>query len=91
MPPTVSCARALRDGGIHALAALDAALAEALEGLPEEQARELKRTFGTVMGEVMEHIINPALRAYPELMPDEAAWAAVAKAQAARLANGRLE
>lgn len=84
-PPTISSARAVRDGGIHAMAALNAALATALAGLSPEQARELKMTFGTVMAELIEKIINPAVHAFPELEPDEATWSSVVEEQAMQL------
>lgn len=84
-PPTMSCARAVRDGGIHAIAALNAALATAVTGLSPEQAQELKITFGSVMMELIENLINPAVRAFPELAPDDATWAAIVTEQATRL------
>lgn len=84
-PPTISCARAVRDGGIHAIAALDAALATALAGLSPEQAQELKITFGSVMAELIEKIVNPAVHVFPELAPDEATWAAIVAEQARQL------
>ena len=80
--PTIACARATRDGGIDAMAALDSALRAALAGLPAEQAYELKHRFGRVMGEIVVEIIRPAIQAYPELALDDAAWAAVAKERA---------
>lgn len=86
-PPTVGCARLVRDGGIDAMAALNEALREALVGLAPQDQQALKRTFGEVMGEVVEKIINPAVRAFPELEPDEDTWATVAKARAALRSN----
>ena len=75
--PTIECARAVRDGGIDAMAALNEALREAIELLPPAQADELKRAFGRVMGDLVEEIINPAIKAFPELDPDPATWIAV--------------
>ena len=80
--PTIACARAARDGGIDAMAALDSALHAALAGLPAAQAQELKHLFGRVMGEIVLEIITPAVRAFPELAVDDAAWAAIAKERA---------
>jgi hypothetical protein len=77
--PSIDCARAVRDGAIDAIAALNAALVVALEGMPPEQARELKQAFGKVMGEAVFELINPAVRAYPELEPDPETWAAVVR------------
>lgn len=76
---SIDCARAVRDGGIDAMAALDAALHRALADVPPDQARELKLAFGRVMGEVILELINPAVRAFPELKPDDAQWAAVVR------------
>ena len=81
-PPTIQFARAARDGGIHALAALDHALAVALDGLPadhglsNDQLRDLKRVFGGVMAEIVGTIINPATQAFPGLEPSQATWSA---------------
>lgn len=81
-PPTIDCARAVRNGGIDAMAALDSALHAALLGLSAEQAHELKRAFGKVMGEISSELISPSIRAFPELDPDGATWAAVARDRA---------
>ncbi len=85
--PTLECARALRDGGIDAVAALNAALAEALAHAPEDFHRDLKRAIGRAMSAVLDETVNPAVRAYPELDPDDATWIAVAKARAAARAG----
>ena len=80
--PTEEFARAVRDGGIHALAALNHALASALDSLPanhelsNDELRDLKRLFGDVMAEIVGTIINPAIRAFPELEPSQATWSA---------------
>lgn len=86
-PPTLSCARLVRDGGIDAMAALNEALREAVVGLAPQDQEVLKIAFGRVLGEVIDQIINPAIRAFPELKPDEHAWATIAKARAERRAN----
>lgn len=75
---TIESARATRDGGIDAVAALDAALPAALAGLPVERATALKHLFGNLMGEVIDQMIQPAVRSFPELAPDESTWQAVA-------------
>jgi hypothetical protein len=64
------------------MAALDSVLPAALLGLSDEQARELKRTFGNVMGEIVEQIINPAVKAFPELETDATTWSQIAKERA---------
>jgi hypothetical protein len=83
----INCARIVRDGGIDAAAALNEALKKAIVGLPALEQQTLKHTFGHVIGEVVEKLINPAVRAFPELHPDEGTWVAVAKERAAARAN----
>lgn len=73
-PPTIECARAMRDAGIDAMAALDTALPAALAGLSTEQATEVKRAFGKAMGEIVCEVINPAVLAFSELQPDTSDW-----------------
>ncbi|HEX8603770.1 MAG TPA: hypothetical protein VF774_14085 [Pseudoduganella sp.] len=82
IPMTLSMAQALRDMGIDAMSALDNGLPAALAGLPDDEARELKRLVGSIMGEVCDQLINPAVRAFPELEADPATWMAVAKERA---------
>jgi len=86
--PNLKCATAVRDGGIDAMAALDTALREAISDISLEDATELKRKFGQAMGEIVEQVINPALKSFPELTPDESTWREVAKARASARANG---
>jgi len=78
----------VRDGGIDAMAALNDALAKAIVGLAPQEQANIKRAFGRAMGEVVTEIIKPAIAAYPELAPDDATWAAIAKARAAERSSG---
>jgi hypothetical protein len=87
-PPTINCARSVRDGGIDAMAALNEAVRKALACCPTENAQELKLVFGQVMAEVVEKLINPAVLAFPELELDEAAWAHIATTKALGRSNG---
>ena len=82
MELTLDAARALRDGGIDAMAALDEMINEALKYLPESQHTDVKLATGRVMGLVIEEIINRAIAAFPELNPSEQTWALVAKTKA---------
>ena len=82
-PPTIGSARHVRDGGIDAMAALDDGLRQAIVGLSPQQQQDLKGAFGQVMGEITLKLINPAVDAFPELKPDESAWASIAQARAA--------
>lgn len=79
---SIATARAMRDGGIDAMAALNTALVNALVGIPEEESAEMKLTFGKVMGEVIFELRNPAIRSFPELGVDDSTWSEIARAQA---------
>ena len=81
--PTRACAEALRDGGIDAVAALDDALALALHDVPEDHQAEIKRMIGNAMSGILDVTLRPAIRAFPELEPDEATWKAIVLARAA--------
>ena len=82
----IDCARVLRDGGIHAVAALNSALADALAEIPSDRQQEIKHAIGRAMAAVLDETVEPAVRAHPELEPDDATWASVARARAAGLA-----
>ncbi|WP_090445439.1 hypothetical protein [Duganella sp. CF458] len=85
--PTLDSARSARDGGIDAMAALDKAVREVLVGLSDADQKKIKLAFGEVMGEVVEKLINPAIRAFPELDLDQTTWTAIARARAVARAN----
>ncbi|MBA4341242.1 MAG: hypothetical protein C0423_03710 [Methylibium sp.] len=72
--PTLSCAQALRDGGIDAMAALDHALAQALESAPQAAHAAMKLAIGQAMSAIMEATLQPAIRSFPELNPTDARW-----------------
>ena len=80
-PPTLSCAEALRDGGIDAMAALDSALALALAQAPVESHAELKRAIGRAMSAIMGETIKPAVKAFGALAPSEDEWRRVVQAR----------
>lgn len=77
MQLTLDAARALRDGGIDAMAALNEMLIETLKHLPESQHADMKRLTGRIMGSVVEDVINKAIMAFPQLNPDDETWAEV--------------
>lgn len=89
MHPTREAAQAIRDGAIDASAALDAALANALNHLPATDHAPLKRAVGQVMGAIVLDLLNPAIAAYPDLEVDEAEWAEIARSRAATRALPR--
>ena len=90
-PPTLQFARAARDGGICAVAALDFSLAQAMtalgadNGQSNDQLKELKRVFALAMGDVIDRMINPAVRAFPELEPSPEIWSAVVLEQSKQI------
>jgi len=69
------------------MAALDHAVREAIAGLPDSDQQQIKRAFGDAMGEIVIKLINPAIRAFPELDVDQTEWSAIAKARAGLRAN----
>ncbi len=71
---TIECARALRDGGIDAMAALDDALANALATIPDTAHKEVRHAVGRAMAAIMGEVIGPAVQAFPALEPSEAVW-----------------
>jgi hypothetical protein len=75
------------DGGIDAMAALSETLREAVVSLAPQDQQNLKLVFGRVMAEVDMQIITPAVRAFPELEPDDATWDAIVKSRAGMRAN----
>ncbi len=77
IPPNLDCARLLRDSGACAVADLDHALAGALQHVDPAQHQELKLLYGRLMGEVISTLINPAIKAFPELEMDDADWKAI--------------
>lgn len=83
----LTSARALRDGGIDAAAALNEALKAALLDLPVEQHREVKLAVGRAMASVLSETVDLAIKAYPELEPNKETWILVAKACAAKRAE----
>jgi hypothetical protein len=88
--PTIECARAVRDTGIDAMAALNQGLRDALLGLPEQSHADLKMMFGRLMAQIAETLIDKPIAQYAELEPDEATWSSVATGRAAaRAAAGK--
>ena len=86
--PNIDCARIVRDGGIDAMAALNAALIDAIVGLPALDQERLKLTFARATAALTREVLNPAVAAFPELEPDEATWKSVARVRAPARAAG---
>ncbi len=82
-----SLARLVRDAGIEAMDALNAILAEAAPHLStEEEERELRRAIAMAMSAILDNLVNPALRDYPELDVSDDQWGEIAR----NLARNRL-
>ena len=85
--PTLDSARLIRDGGIDAMAALDDVIFEATAGLSPQEQRIIRRAFGEAMEGIVHNLINPAIRAFPELKTDQSTWSAIAESRASIRAN----
>jgi hypothetical protein len=85
---TIDAARIARDGGIDAMDALNAILAEVEPGLDSAGAQEIRLAVARSMASVLENVVNPALQAYPELEVDEDLWGGIAVARARARAAG---
>jgi hypothetical protein len=83
----INRARIVRDGAIDAMAALNAALTEAIDGLEGADRHDMKMAFGRVMGEIAVELMHPTVKAFPELEPSNATWTAVVKASASERAS----
>ena len=75
----IDSARMMRDAGIDAMAALDSAIRDTIDGLPANEQKAIKHAFGKAMASVMVELINPATAAFPELEPDARDRVAAAK------------
>ncbi|KIP96526.1 MULTISPECIES: hypothetical protein [Pseudomonas] len=78
MELTLNAARALRDGGIDAMAALDQMLIQTLKYLPATQHADIKLVTGRLMGAVAKETIEKGITAFPELNPDDETWISIA-------------
>ena len=84
---TIDSARLIRDGGIDAMAALDDVIFEAIAGLSPKEQQIIRRAFGEAMGGIVHNLINPAVRAFPELKTDQSTWSAIAESRASIRTN----
>lgn len=78
----MEAARALREGGIDALVALDDMVRGTLHRLPEELYADMLSAVGHATGVVVDETINRAVKAFPELKTDEETWINIAKTKA---------
>lgn len=88
---SLDAAKALWDGGIDAIAALNTALNRVLLHSSEDIHAGLKKSFGYAMASVLTATVDVALQTYPELKPDKDAWIELARESAARRAAGLID
>ena len=86
---SLGAARALRNGGIDAVAALDSAMHQALLLAPGIEHEEIRELLGRAMTAVLTETVERAIRDHPELRPDESSWVAIAKQEVVRRAGAR--
>jgi DNA-binding transcriptional LysR family regulator len=89
--PDVECARIVRDGGIEALDALNAIVTDAASQLSPAEQRQLRRAVATAMSCILDALVNPALKQYPELDVDEDTWGAIAASRSRSRGAGNTD
>ena len=77
-------AEAVRDGGIDAMDALNSILEDVDGKLSPENAKILRKAIALSMDAIITHLVNPAIRAHPDLEQDEDTWGDIALARARR-------
>jgi hypothetical protein len=81
--PNVECARAVRDGCIDAMDALNEVL-KIEKQLSAEERRGLRRALAGAADVILTELVNPALRDFPDLEEDEERWGEIAIEHARR-------
>jgi hypothetical protein len=79
---TLTAATAVRDAGIEAMDALNSLVLEIATTLPEADSKALRLAVARSMDSILENLVNPALREYPELDVDESTWGEIATTRA---------
>jgi hypothetical protein len=74
-------ARLARDAGIEAMDALSFLVEELVPKLQEPDKKELRLAVAKSMSTILDNIVNPVLREYPELDVDEDSWGDIAAAR----------
>lgn len=68
----------IRDGAIHALDDLNRVIEDVEAQLSPEDARELRGAIGLACSGVLEHLVEPLLRAHPDCELSLEEWEGVA-------------
>jgi len=85
---SLTTAITVRDAGIEAMDALNSLVLEIGSTLSEADDKALRLAIARSMDAILENLVNPALRAYPELDVDEDTWGEIAIGRAsARLSQ----
>ncbi len=79
---TLMAATTVRDAGIEAMDALNALVLEISSTLPEADNKALRLAVARSMDSILENLVNPALREFPELDVDESTWGEIATTRA---------
>lgn len=87
---SLTAATTVRDAGIEAMDALNSLVLEVGSTLSEADNKALRLAVARSMDAILENLVNPALREYPELDVDEDTWGEIAIARArARLSQSQ--
>jgi hypothetical protein len=85
---SLAAATLVRDSGIEAMDALNSLVVEVGSTLSEDDNKALRLAIARSMDAILENLVNPALREYPELDVDEDTWGEIAITRArARLSQ----
>lgn len=79
---SLTAATTVRDAGIEAMDALNSLVLEVGSTLSEAENKALRLAVARSMDAILENLVNPALREYPELDVDEDTWGEIAMARA---------
>lgn len=79
---TLKGATVVRDAGIEAMDALNSLVLEISGTLPEAESKALRLAIAKSMDSILQNLVNPALKEFPELDVDEDTWGDIAVARA---------
>ena len=86
--PNTDIAKLVRDAGIEAMEALNTILTDTTPYISAEEGKEVRLAVAKAISSILDNIVNPVLRDYPELDVDEDLWGEIAAARArSRLAS----
>jgi len=80
--PSKDVAILVRDAGMEAMDALNAIVVETEPHLSKEDGKDVRLAVARSISAILDNIVNPVLRSYPDLDVDEDSWGAIAAARA---------